>query len=70
MSLLVLWGKLAPGPDYKLYLSPQFVETERAFNQIKSSMIKVGDINTFDNFIVSVPENIDPSKYRAVIVWW
>ena len=29
-------GKLAPGPDYKLYLSPEFVETERDFNRLKS----------------------------------
>lgn len=62
-------GELAPGPDYKLYLSPQYVETEADFNRLKSSMVQVGDIKTFDNFIVDVPDGIDPLEYRAVIVW-
>lgn len=62
-------GKLAPGPDYKLYLSPEFVETENKFNEIKSSMIKVGDVNTFNNFVVQVSSEIDPSNYNTVIIW-
>lgn len=62
-------GELAPGPDYKLYLSPTYLETEAEFNRLKSSMVRVGDIKTFDNFVVEVPSNIDPSQYKAVIVW-
>lgn len=64
-----LVGKLSPGPDYKLYLSPEFVETESDFKRLKSTMIRIGDVKTFDNFIVSVPAGIDPAKYSAVIVW-
>ncbi len=64
-----LMGTLAPGPDYKLYLAKQFVETEHAFNQLKPNMIKVGEVNTFENFVVNVPNNIDPSEYNTVIVW-
>ncbi len=64
-----LAGRIAPGPDYKLYLSPEFVETEADFKRLKSSMVRVGDVKTFDNFIVPVPSNIDPGKYRAVIIW-
>ncbi len=30
-TAISLVGKLAPGPDYKLYLSPEFVETEAGF---------------------------------------
>ena len=66
---VVLEGELAPGPDYKLYLSPEFVETEADFNRLKSSMVRVGDIKTFKNFVVPVPESVDPSRYSAVIVW-
>lgn len=62
-------GKLAPGPDYKLYLSNEFVETEVDFNRLKSTMVKVGEVTTFENFVVPVAENIDVSQYRAVIVW-
>ncbi|MCU7852630.1 MAG: hypothetical protein KZQ80_10490, partial [Candidatus Thiodiazotropha sp. (ex Monitilora ramsayi)] len=28
---IVLQGEIAPGPDYKLYLSPEYVETEAEF---------------------------------------
>lgn len=66
---IVLMGRIAPGPDYKLYLSPEFVETEADFQRLKSQMVRVGDVKTFDNFIVPVPESIDPAAYAAVIVW-
>jgi hypothetical protein len=62
-------GRLAPGPDYKLYLSPEFVETEADFARLKPRMARVGDVKTFDNFIVPVPEGIDIERYSAVIVW-
>lgn len=62
-------GKLSPGPDYKLYLSPEFVETEVEFNRIKPRMAFVGDVNTFNGFLVSVPSGVDPSAYDSVIVW-
>lgn len=62
-------GKLAPGPDYKLYLSPEFIETERDFNRLKPRMALVGDVKTFNNFLVPVPPGVDPSQYTTVIVW-
>jgi len=62
-------GKLAPGPDYKLYLSPEFVETEADFTRLKSAMVRIGDIKTFENFVVDVPRGIDPSNFTSVIVW-
>ena len=62
-------GSLAPGPDYKLYLTPDLALTEQEFMVIKDQSAYVGDVKTFDNFILSLPENIDPSKYRAIIVW-
>ncbi len=66
---IVLMGKLAPGPDYKLYLSPEFVETEADFNRLKSTMVRVGDVKTFENFVVKVPAGTDPSDYTSVIIW-
>lgn len=66
---IALAGKLAPGPDYKLYLSPEFVETEADFLRLKASMARVGDVRTFDNFLVPVPESIDVTRYTTVIVW-
>ncbi|WP_028024202.1 DM13 domain-containing protein [Enterovibrio calviensis] len=62
-------GELAPGPDYKLYFSPEFVETEADFERLKPKMAQAGDVKTFDNFLVRVPAHIDPTKYNTVIVW-
>ncbi|MGR5063738.1 DM13 domain-containing protein [Photobacterium sp. DNB22_13_2] len=62
-------GELAPGPDYKLYLSPEFVETEDDFNRLKSSMVKVGDIKTFDQFMLPLDESVEVAQYNTVIVW-
>lgn len=64
-----LLGELAPGPDYKLYLSPEFVETEADFHRLKAGMARVGDVRTFRNFVVPVPESVDPARYTTVIVW-
>ena len=64
-----LVGRVAPGPDYKLYLAPAFVDTRQGFMQVKSSSVRVGDVKTFDNFIVPVPESIDVARYNTVVVW-
>jgi hypothetical protein len=64
-----LAGELSPGPDYKLYLSPEYVETEADFNRLKPRMVRVADVKTFRNFLVTVPESIDTTRYNTVIVW-
>lgn len=66
---IVLRGRLAPGPDYKLYLSPEFVETEADFARLKPRMVRVGEVKTFENFVVPLPEAIDVARYNTVIVW-
>ena len=62
-------GKISPGPDFRLYLSPEFVETKADFLRLKSTMVQVGDVKTFENFIVKIPDGVDPSDYKAAIVW-
>jgi hypothetical protein len=66
---ITLRGRLAPGPDYKLYLSPEFVETEAAFEALKPKMLRVGDVKTFDHFTLPLAPGTDLSRYRAVVVW-
>ncbi|PKF50353.1 DM13 domain-containing protein [Enterovibrio nigricans] len=68
-NTISLMGELAPGPDYKLYLSPEFIETETDFERVKPQMLQVGDVKTFDNFLVNVPVGVDPSQFNTVIVW-
>ena len=66
---ITLIGELAPGPDYKLYLSPEFVETEAEFERLKPSMKLVGDIKTFKNFTVKVSPDTDLLQFNTVVVW-
>jgi hypothetical protein len=66
---IALRGRLAPGPDYKLYLSPEFVETEVDFARLKPRMQRVGDVKTFENFIVELPPGVEPQGFNTVIVW-
>ncbi len=62
-------GKLAPGPDYKLYLSKSFAEDEAGFLKIKTEAVRIGDVKTFDGFLLEVPENINVDDFSTVIVW-
>lgn len=66
---IVHMGKLAPGPDYMLYLSPTFATDEAEFNDIKAASISLGSIKTFDGFIIDVPETVDLDRYNTVLVW-
>jgi len=68
-TAIALQGKLAPGPDYKLYLSSEHVETEKDFKRLKNSMQRIGDVKTFNNFIVPVPTSTDVTTYTSVIIW-
>lgn len=62
-------GKLAPGPDYKLYLVPEFVEHEDEFEPIKASAIQLGDVKTFDGLILDIPEGVDIEAYNTILIW-
>ena len=66
---VVFQGKLAPGPDYQVYLSPTFVEDEPQFLQHKQNMIRVGGVKSFNGFILEVPNSVDVSKYSNVVIW-
>lgn len=66
---IVHMGRLAPGPDYKLYLTPSFVEDEASFEAIKAQSARVGDVKTFDGLILNIPEGIDIAAYTSVVIW-
>lgn len=68
-KFIALEGSIAAGPDYYLYLSPTFVETESEFIQQKSQMVRIGPVKTFKNFIVPVPESVEPSKFTTAVIW-
>lgn len=68
-SQIVHMGKLAPGPDYKLYLTTDRAENEAEFNALKSSSVVIGDVKSFGGFVLDLPEDVDPSAYKSVVIW-
>ena len=66
---IVHQGELSPGPDYKLYLVPEFVEHEDDFLPIKDQAQLIGDVKTFEGFVLDVPEGVDLEAYDTVLVW-
>jgi hypothetical protein len=62
-------GRLAPGPDYKLYLVSGFVEDEAGFAAARAKAVRIGDVRSFDGFILDVPAGVDVSAYDTVLVW-
>lgn len=68
-SQIVHQGRLAPGPDYKLYLLVEFAEDEAEFEALKSSALQIGDVKSFDGFILDVPPDVDLAAYSTVLIW-
>lgn len=68
-TAVVHQGKLAPGPDYKLYLVPDFVDDEASFLKVKAKSLRVGDVKTFDGFMLDLPAGTDIAAYDTVLVW-
>ena len=66
---IAIRGRLAPGPDYRLYLSPRFVETESDFLQMKDRMQPVGPVRSFGDQVLALPAGVDPSQFDSVIIW-
>jgi hypothetical protein len=66
---IALEGRLGPGPDYKLYLSPEYVETNADFARMKTRMVRVGDVRAFHNFLVPLPGSVDIGHFNTVVVW-
>jgi len=62
-------GRLTPGPDYKLYLVKDFVEHEDEFLTIKQGARVIGDIKTFDGFVLDVPADVNVAEYTTALVW-
>ena len=62
-------GELAPGPDYRLYLVPSFVEDEAGFEALKDQSLQIGEIKSFENVILPVPAGTDIEAYNTIVVW-
>jgi len=68
-NIITVKGSIAPGPDYKLYLTNQFVEHEDEFLPIKSEAKYVAEVKTFKNFVINIPSDINIYDYNTVVIW-
>ena len=64
-----LEGSIAPGPDYRLYLMPEFVEDEDSFLAIKPRAVDIGPVKAFTNFSLPGPADVDAGAFPALIIW-
>ncbi|MEO0486951.1 MAG: DM13 domain-containing protein [Pseudomonadota bacterium] len=68
-SQIIHEGELAPGPDYMVYLVPEFVVDEAGFEALKAQSRVVGSVKTFEGFALDMPDGIDLDAYTTVLVW-
>ncbi len=66
---IVHMGELAPGPDYMVYLVPEFVEHEDEFLPVKAESRAIGPVKSFDGFVLDIPPGVDIEAYTTVLVW-
>jgi hypothetical protein len=75
IAFLVTHGiAMAAGFALGIYLLPILIapgapSDGQEFLAIKENSDYIGDIKTFDNFILNVPENVNPANFSAVVVW-
>ena len=62
-------GSRSPGPDYRLYFAPIFVETEESFLAIKSQSVEFGSVKAFTNFTLQLPDGVNVDEFPAVMIW-
>lgn len=62
-------GSIAPGPDYRLYLTKGQYTTRDEFLAAKSDALQIAPIKAYKNFSVMIPDGVDIAEYDAVIIW-
>lgn len=66
---LAFEGKVAPGPDYKIYLTKTQAHDNDSFNEIKEDSLYIGDLKNFGNFIKKIPDGVVIDNYTTVQIW-
>lgn len=69
-NVIAFEGKIAPGPDYKVYLTSEYVANKAQFLKLKNRAVRVGEVTTFERFIVDMSQQpVDLSRYNTVVIW-
>ena len=68
-NMIIFQGKLSPGPDYKLYLTKKFIQNNKDFLKIKDKSLLVGDVRSFQGFILKSDQELDLASYNSIVIW-
>ena len=68
-STLTFKGELFPGPDYRLYLAPSYVENEAEFLAIKAQSLEVGPVKTFNGFAFNNVNALGDPALNTLVIW-
>lgn len=62
--------ELAPGPDYRVYLTRRFIDNKPGFLSVKADSIEVGSLKTFRGPLTfDIPPSVNTDAYDNVLVW-
>ena len=64
---ICLEGIVLPGPDYRPYPLPEFVDVVSTVLAIKAESRRIGAVKTFENFALDLPPANDLDEYDAVV---
>lgn len=62
-------GEVAPGPDYKIYLTKTQATDEESFLAIKKDARLIGELKNFGNFTMTIPDSININEFTTVQIW-
>lgn len=62
-------GKVAPGPDYKIYLTRKQAMDKNSFLEMKKEAVLIGELRNFGNFRKSIPDNVNINEFTTIQIW-
>ena len=68
-STITFKGGLPPGPEYRLYLAPSYVENEAEFPAIKAKSLQVGPVKTFNGYAFNNVSALGDPALNTLVIW-
>ena len=68
-STITFKGELAPGPDYRLYLAPSYVENEVEFLAIKAQSLESESLKPFNGFAFNDVSALRDPALNTLVIW-
>ena len=68
-SEIAFRGQVAPGPDYKIYLTKAQAVDKNSFLEMKKEAVLIGELKNFGNFRKSIPDSVNVNEFTTVQLW-